>query len=279
MKKPNCGRAMAALLIPLLLSGCGPDVRTDYPRDTVFAVDDPIHVYDMDTGDQRLTLLIHRAVITSDQAQTLYIRDGTYEDDSPRYREESIQQIIELEYTYTVLKGYAKTIHRVHFDVEDETGQKGLEYPADGDLELNQEGDTITAVASFALRRRSSSLLVTFTYSGFKTTARIRVPLEQVQAPRISLPAVTSPPTRPEVTKPPSRPAVTSKATEHRTTTRPTTTTVGTTEPSATNGVDEQDSDPLWPITLALAIGVGILLIVVLILSLLLAAKSRTSHR
>ena len=57
--------ALPAVLL-LLLSGCVPDVRTDYPREYEYAVSDEIQVYSIDDGSVLMTLTVTGARVTDE---------------------------------------------------------------------------------------------------------------------------------------------------------------------------------------------------------------------
>lgn len=105
-----------------------------------------INVYNMEDGGQLMAHQIDDAVQISKTKQTVYESNGVEKDGEPRYQPVTIQQIIELEYTYTNMDGHSKRLSHIHFDVEDEAGAKALAYPDDGDLVLREQGETVTGL-------------------------------------------------------------------------------------------------------------------------------------
>ena len=170
--------ALPAVLL-LLLSGCVPDVRTDYPREYEYAVSDEIQVYSIDDGSVLMTLTVTGARVTDETPQTWVYEYAESSGETVR-RETAIRQVVEIACRYTGPSS-SSAPRASHFSLTDGRGNTalpaeakyGLPFPQEELIHLDDGGSE--AVFRFGLKEAAASLLLTYRYGGGKITARIRL--------------------------------------------------------------------------------------------------------
>ena len=170
--------ALPAVLL-LLLSGCVPDVRTDYPREYEYAVSDEIQVYSIDDGSVLMTLTVTGARVTDETPQTWVYEYAESSGETVR-RETAIRQVVEIACRYTGPSS-SSAPRASHFSLTDGRGNTalpaeakyGLPFPQEELIHVDDGGSE--AVFRFGLKEAAASLLLTYRYGGGKITARIRL--------------------------------------------------------------------------------------------------------
>lgn len=170
-------KILASLLLIslLILSGCSSHTITDKPENYLYKPNDVIHIYDnSDTRDLLGILKITSVNILSEKPFVHKEENGYDANSKPVYKDVTYNQIIQVNYTYTVKNG-GNPISADNFYVTDSRSTLGLKNP---DTEYHTMDVKNTKHFVAAMQTKSDVINICFNYSIFQLTPTAKIQAE-----------------------------------------------------------------------------------------------------